>query len=172
VNFVICGCAQNGNDSGHERHLYAQLAGHIIPEFKIIGIVEKQLGEDKIRAGVHLFLQMPPVGVFAFLAGDVAFGKTGDADGKIARFADEFDQLRGKLETAGCGLEIRRRRAGRRAGRGCFCSRGRGFFPSSSRTSSRVWLTQVRCASAVRPCCRWMRSTIISVLSRVLPPAP
>ena len=75
---------QNRDDPGHERDANAQLAGDMIAKFKIIRVVEKQLREDVVRAGVHLFLQMPPIGVFAVLAGDMAFGKTGDADGKIA----------------------------------------------------------------------------------------
>jgi len=49
---------------------------------------------------------VPPVGVFAFLAGDVAFRKTGDARGEIARFADEFDKLRGEFKAAGCWQEF------------------------------------------------------------------
>jgi len=39
-------------------------------------------------------------------------------------------------------------------------------------TSSRVALTQVRCIKAVMSCSFWMRSTMRSVESRVLPPAP
>ena len=49
---------------------------------------------------------MPPIGVFAVLARDVAFGKTGDADGKIALLADELDKLRGEYKTSGRGLEF------------------------------------------------------------------
>ena len=36
---------------------------------------------------------MPPVGVLAFFAGDVAFGKACHADRKIVLFADEADKL-------------------------------------------------------------------------------
>ena len=78
--------AQDRNDSGYERHAHAEPARQIITEFKVIGVVKEQLGQDKIRAGVHLLLQMTPVGLLAFLAGRVAFGKTGDPDGKITRF--------------------------------------------------------------------------------------
>ena len=49
---------------------------------------------------------MPPVGVFAGLAGDVAFGKTGDADGKTVARADEFHKLGRKFKTAGRRLEF------------------------------------------------------------------
>ena len=120
--------AQNRDNARHERNRNAKLAGHEIPELEIIGVVEKQLREDEIRARVHLFLQMPPVGVFAFLAGDVAFGKTCDADGKIARLADEFHKLRRELKAAGRRLEFAA--AGRVAAQGedVFAAESRGFF--------------------------------------------
>src|ERR1017187_5553174 len=97
---------QNRNDAGHERHANTKFAGNKIAKFKIVGVVEKQLRENEVRAGVRFFLQMPPIGVFAVLARYVAFGKAGDADGKIARLADELDELRGEFEAAGRRGEI------------------------------------------------------------------
>ena len=49
---------------------------------------------------------MPPVIVFAGFIGDVAFRETGDADGKIARLADELDELRGEFEAVGRRLKF------------------------------------------------------------------
>src|SRR5258708_2258020 len=49
---------------------------------------------------------MLPVRVFALLARDVTFGKTGDAGGEAVLLADELYELRGKLEAAGRGLEF------------------------------------------------------------------
>jgi hypothetical protein len=43
---------------------------------------------------------------------------------------------------------------------------------STAAVSSRVALTHVMCAIAGRPCSRWIRSTMVRVFSRVLPPAP
>src|ERR1017187_2157957 len=97
---------QYRNDAGHKRHANTKFAGNKIAKFKIVGVVEKQLREDEIRAGVRFFLQMPPIGVFAVLARYVAFGKAGDADGKIARLADEPDELRGEFEAAGRRLKF------------------------------------------------------------------
>ena len=79
VNLMIPGALKIGTTPGTSGTRHAELAGHEIAELEIIGVVEKQLREHEIRARVHLFLQMPPVGVLAVLAGDVAFGKTGDA---------------------------------------------------------------------------------------------
>ena len=84
VNLVIWPALKIGMIPGTSGTRTPELAGDMIAKFKIIRVVEKQLREDVVRAGVHLFLQMPPIGVFAVLAGDMAFGKTGDADGKIA----------------------------------------------------------------------------------------
>ena len=49
---------------------------------------------------------MPPIGVLALLAGDMALGKTGYADGEIPLLADKAHQLAGELEAAGRGLEL------------------------------------------------------------------
>ena len=49
---------------------------------------------------------MLPVRVLAIFLRNVAFGKPGDADGKISRRADEFDKLRRKFKPAGRGLKF------------------------------------------------------------------
>ena len=106
VNLVICVALKMATTPGTSGTETPSLAGDVIAELEIIRVVEKQLREHKIRARVHFFLQMPPVGVLAGLVGDVAFGKTGDAHGKIARFADELHQFRGEFKAAGRGLEL------------------------------------------------------------------
>jgi hypothetical protein len=98
--------AQNGDDARHERHRDAEFAGDVIAEFKKIRIVEKKLRDHKVRAGLDFFPQMPPIGVLALLAGDVAFGKTGDAGGKIPLLTDEIDQLGRIFKAAGRGLKF------------------------------------------------------------------
>ena len=98
--------AQNGDDAWNERNGNTEPARHKIAELKKISVVEKQLREDKIRARVRFFLQMFPIIKPANFIGDVAFGKTGDADGKIALLADELDELCGEFKAAGCGLKF------------------------------------------------------------------
>ena len=74
------------------------LAAHVIPELKIVGIVEKQLSHDEIRAGIDFTFKVTPIGQLAGFAGNVAFGKTGDADAKVSLLPDKPNQLIGVLE--------------------------------------------------------------------------
>jgi len=53
--------AQDWDDAGHERHAHPQPAGDKVAEGKIVGVVEKQLGEDKIRARLPRDLRRPHV---------------------------------------------------------------------------------------------------------------
>src|SRR6266540_5833836 len=93
------GRAENGDDARDQRDTHSQLR-QIIPEFEVIAVVKEKLGDHEIRALIDFVLQPSPVHVFAFFAGDVSLGKTGYADGKPARLADELDQLIGKLESS------------------------------------------------------------------------
>src|SRR5690242_8888875 len=49
---------------------------------------------------------MPPVDELSILAGDMAFGKTGHADGKIGMLANELDELARKFEPARSHFEL------------------------------------------------------------------
>src|SRR3974390_3543736 len=82
------------------------LSVQMFPEFEIISVVEKQLGNDKIGARFNLLFQVSPVNVLALLASNMAFGKAGDADTEIALFANECHQLVGELETTGRWAEF------------------------------------------------------------------
>src|SRR5262245_57389067 len=75
------GCGQNRNNAGTNWDRDPEPVAQMIPEFKKVGVVEKKLCENEVSAGVDLFLQMLPVGILAFSASHVAFGKTGGADG-------------------------------------------------------------------------------------------
>ena len=92
--------ALDGQDAREDGHGDAEFFDEVIAELEEIGIVEKKLGDDEIRAAINLVLEPGPIHVFALLAGDVALGKTGGADGKAAQFADVADELVGKLEAA------------------------------------------------------------------------
>src|SRR5260370_19875187 len=76
------------------------MAGHVVDEFIKVRIVEEQLGNDVIGACINFFFQVPPVGVFAFRAGDVALGKPGYSYAKVSILADKSHQLARKLESA------------------------------------------------------------------------
>src|ERR1043165_5225857 len=82
------------------------LSGHMIPELKKIGVIEKQLSDHKIGAGVDLSLEMPPIHMLALLAGDMTLRESGHADRKIALLPYESHELVGKSEAAGSGLEF------------------------------------------------------------------
>ena len=86
--------------------LTPSLPRQVVAELVEVGIVEEQLGEDKVRARVDLLFEVLPIGVLALLAGDMALGKTRDADGEIALLANEAHQLAGELEPAGGDLEF------------------------------------------------------------------
>ena len=78
----------------------------MIAKFVKVRVVEKQLRQHVIRAGVNFFFQVPPVNQLAFLAGDVAFGKAGGSDAEAVLLADELHQLAGKFKTAGRHFEL------------------------------------------------------------------
>src|ERR1039458_8870228 len=80
--------------------------GHVVAELVEIGIVEEKLREHKVRAGIHLLLQVGPVGVLAFLASNMPLGKASHANAEIALLTNEAHQLAGELETARSDLEF------------------------------------------------------------------
>src|ERR1043166_947015 len=94
------GPAHDRNDARANRHAYLELVGQVVPKFKKIRVVEKKLSEDKLRAGINLFLEMLPINVASALAGHVSFRKPGGPDAKAARFADEAHELIGVFKAA------------------------------------------------------------------------
>src|SRR5213082_3513914 len=99
--------AEDGNDSRHNGNRDAQVRKKVA-ELEVIAVAEEKLRDHKIRAAIDLVFQPLPVHVFAFLAGDVSFGKAGHADGKPARLTNELHQLIGKLESALGHFELAR----------------------------------------------------------------
>ncbi len=97
---------QDRNNARHDGHAHAELVCYVVAEFKEVGVVEEQLREDEVRAGIHLLLQMLPIGVLALFARDMALGKTRHADREITLLANEAHQLAGELKSAGSDLEL------------------------------------------------------------------
>ena len=91
--------AQNGNDSGADRHCDASLC-QVVAKAEEIRVVEKKLSQYEISAAIDLGLQPVPIHLPPLLAGNVALGKSGRADAKAAHLLDEPDQLIGKLKAA------------------------------------------------------------------------
>ena len=81
---------------------------------------------------------MPPVVKFAIRIGNVAFGKTGDAHGKVAGLADEPDELRCEFKATGHRLEFTA--AGRVAAQGqdVFAAGRADFFEQGAHLVARV----------------------------------
>src|SRR5262249_36116965 len=92
--------AQDRQDAGDDRHLDTR-AVQMIAEREVVGVLEKELGDDEVRALLDLVGEAVPVHMTAFGAGDMPFGKSGDADGEIAGVADALHELIRVLETAG-----------------------------------------------------------------------
>ncbi|MDB6123995.1 MAG: hypothetical protein JWQ71_2988 [Pedosphaera sp.] len=92
--------ADNRQDAGKEGDVDAEFADKVVAEFKIVGVVVKQLGNDKVSAAINLLLQVIPIDMFALGAGDVAFRETGGANGESAQFAQETDELMGIFKAA------------------------------------------------------------------------
>src|SRR6266704_824324 len=98
--------AQDRHDAGYDGNPDVVTARHVVAKFIVVRVVKKQLSDDPIGARVNLSFQVTPIHVLAFFAGDVTFGKTGDADAEIVLFSNEPDQLAGKFEASGRGLEL------------------------------------------------------------------
>lgn len=71
----------------------------MISEFVEEAVVEEELCDYEIGAAIDFFLEALPIDVLAFAAFDVAFGESGDADGKTAHFSCQFDQFVCEPET-------------------------------------------------------------------------
>ena len=164
--------AEDRQDARDDRHGDA-LRGEEIAELEVVAVVEEQLRDDEVGAVVDLRLQPLPVDVLAFAAGDVPFGKPGDADREVAELADELAPVDRSTRSRPRSSRTRgavRRIAAQREDVLDARARASARAPRASRRS--VALTQVRCAIAVICCSRWMRSTMPRVFSRVPPPAP
>ena len=97
---------QDGKNAGKDGNVHSQPVADIIAKFKIVAVVKKKLRQDKFGASRRFGLEIVPIGVFSFPASDVAFGKTGDADGKTAVRANQFHQLIRIFEASFRGAEL------------------------------------------------------------------
>src|SRR5690606_22445419 len=91
---------EDGEDAGDEGDGDAELLGEVVVELEVVFVVEEELGEDEIGAGIDLGAEVEPIGVFAGGAGDVALGESGGANGESAEGANEGDEFCGILEAA------------------------------------------------------------------------
>ena len=97
---------QDGKNAGKDGDVHSQPVADVIAKFKIVAVVKKKLRQDEFGAGRHFGLEVFPVGMFSLPASDVAFRKTGDADGKTAVRANQFHQLIRIFETSLKGTKL------------------------------------------------------------------
>jgi uncharacterized membrane protein YqjE len=95
------------DDSGNQRDFDAVPADHMLAELKKVGVIKKQLGDDKIRAGIDFLFQMLPVHDLPLFARNMAFREAGNPDAEVALLPDEADQLVREFEPSRSRLKFR-----------------------------------------------------------------
>ena len=160
------------HDARHDRDFDPRRGGDV-EKAEIDGIVEEELGDRAVGAGVDLALQRLDV-VQQGRALRVLFGIGGDRDLEIAGALDRGDEIFGALVAFGVrGIgRIEPARQNRRAARRC------GARPRRDSRDDAVDLgtSRRRRRSGARPArrsvSRAMRATVAWVRARVEPPAP
>lgn len=115
--FAGLSAGEDGEDSWDEGDMDAEIFGEKISEHKVVRIVEEELGDDEVCAGLDFVAEVGPVDEFASGAGDVAFWESSGADAESVVGVEEGDELGGELEAADCFYE------GARAARGVAAER-------------------------------------------------